>query len=164
MAVRDLLEACCGCFFVIGLFAALVCFWVFGGLALSDAFHYTSDCGLWLWVSTLVSLVFFPCMAVMLAVAVYMAVKFSSLFGGDVEVAGDTHAVLGCGIGMMVTVLNLFPAASAGFLAEGLWGESCIPHSSDCGVFAQLMFYSLVIGIGLEVLAVASGVCLRCCA
>ena len=88
--------------------AALVCFWVYGGFALHDAYTYT-DCGLWLWVSTLVSLILFPCMALFVICSILMT---PMLLGVKVAEDGQLEQfLLGCGLSVAILTLIGMPAA-----------------------------------------------------
>jgi hypothetical protein len=141
---------CCG-----GL-AALVCFWVYGGLALSDTYHYT-DCGEWLWVSTLVSLVLFP----YLLLAVLANFVTTPLLLGVSVTKEDSFEQVVLGIGLSVFFLFFvgMPATMAGVLAKGLWGEHCIPHGAPCAEYALGMFWTLAGLLGANAAQAAALLC-----
>ena len=146
------LPMCGACLLCTGLLAGAVCFWVYGGIAVSDAHHYTEGCGLWLWISTLVNLVMFPFTLFSIAMAVTVAYTAVQAAREIADTAGSLF--LSCGAGMALGVTNFLPVAAVATLAEGLWGgEGCVPHSSGCGQFAQAMCVTAAVGLGLEVLA-----------
>ena len=155
----ELCGVCAGMLLCCGLIACVICFWVFGGIALSDAYTYTEGCGLWLWVSTLVSLVFFPVLLVLLCAASYgvVSLRMVSLEAG----AAVERTMLGCGAGCFLAVANCLPVASVVTLSLGLWDEDCVPHDSTCATFAKIMLYAQIVGLALEVLCGLVGCCVH---
>ena len=146
-----------------GAVAALVCFYVWGGLALKDAYHFTDDCGLWLWASTLASLVMFPML--LLVVLCSIGVTPMIVEGGTIAEKGDSfeQMLVGCSLSVLFLTFVGLPATMAGLLAKGLWGESCIPHATACADYALGMFWTLAVLLGGNALQAAALLCRKAC-
>jgi len=160
MCDKDECTMCASMLGCCGGVAALVCFWVYGGLALADAYHFT-DCGEWLWVSTLVSLVLFP---YLLVVVLANFVATPLLLGTSVA-KGDSFEQVVVGIGLSVFLLFCvcMPATIVGVLANGLWGEHCIPHHTPCADYALGMFWTLAVLLGANAAQAAALLCCKVC-